>query len=147
MYELERERDVQAAAMQATQDAMEKVRKRALDLERRNGELERSVTKRLPWPSDHGKCQLPADVQQLRSGLQETLRRCPQWHRVIHRWKRPYRCPRAKLPPRLRIAMVHRRHREAENELVSKPCRGLQAAETGGGQPRDWRHGTTSMLA
>ena len=77
MYELERERDVQAAAMQATQDAMEKVRKRALDLERRNGELERSIATQ---KTDHGRltmenASLQADVQQLQKRLTENLKK------------------------------------------------------------------------
>ena len=77
MYELERERDVQTAAMQATQDAMEKVRKRALDLERRNGELERSAATQ---KTDHGRltmenASLQADVQQLQKRLTENLKK------------------------------------------------------------------------
>ena len=77
VYELERDRDIQATATQAAQDAMEKARKRAANLERRNEELERSIAAQ---KTEHGRltmdnASLQAEVQRLQKRLTENLKK------------------------------------------------------------------------
>ena len=76
VYELERDRDIQATALQAAHGAMEKARKHASDIERQNKELERSLAAK---DTEQGRltmenASLQNKVQRLQQKLTENLK-------------------------------------------------------------------------